>query len=296
MPPRILNWLRHNRKSAGFVVSIAYGLFVLAAALIGWHAGKDVSDSAHNLLIGLTISFAVGQLFLFAIAALWFTDYHLAERSSKRTTVEIFQSPVDFARKRCAVLHDLDLTSLKNRIYGVSHCNLFAKPDGNSDQEVADVRKLNVRFFNELADLVMRSDNPEVRYRVLLQYDDGELDPQPDGKDSNLVQELKARQEIFTRAGRNLPSPVDWGRDHFAVKRLMDNSHKDYFLVNDHIFKTIRQTPSTRRSIYIYIHGQELAQSYWTWLHDLYEYGENDKLVEVTEIQRVFQELKAKAR
>jgi hypothetical protein len=294
MPPRILNWLRRNRKSAGLVVSIAYGVFLLAAGLLSWHAGKDVSDSAHNLLIGLTISFAVGQLFLFAIAALWFTDYHLAERASKRTVVEIFQSPVDFARKKCAVLHDLDPQSLQNRIYGVSHCNLFAKPEGDSEQEVADVRNLNVRFFSELAHLVMRSNNPDVRYRVLLQYDDADLVPQQDGKDCNLAQELKARQEIFTKAGRSLPSPMDWGREHFAVKRLMGDSDKDYFVINDHIFKTIRQTPGTHRSIYIYIQGQELAKSYWTWLHDLYEYGENDELVEVKETWRIFEETRAK--
>jgi hypothetical protein len=293
MPSRFTSWLRRHQKSVGFFVTIIYGLLVLAAGLIGSFAGSTAQDKALNLLIGLAITFAIGQLFIFAIAVLWLTDYHLTDRSARRTEVEIFQSPVEFAQKKCAVLRDLDPISLKNRIYGVSHCNLFANPEGNNEQERAEVLRHNEEFFNRLAQLVMRSTNDEVRLRVLLQYDEHDMAPKKD-KESNLIRELKARQKFFTDAGHAMPHPIEWDRYNFEVKRRIGNSGKDYFVINEHVFKTIRQTPGTGRSIYIYMRGQEIARSYWTWLHDLYEYGKDAGLVEDAEIQQIFLDLRAK--
>jgi hypothetical protein len=287
-----MKWLRQHQKSAGFIVTIAYGLLVLAAAPIGWFVVSDVNDKPLGLLIGLVISFAIGQLIIFAIAVLWFTDYHLLPRSSKRTTVEISSNPIEFAQRKCAVLRDLELQSINRTIYGVSYCNLFAKPEGNDNDEKNDVRELNSKFFRALADIVMRSDNRDVKLRILLHYDDEDIE-------TNLVKELKARQEIFTKSAQALSQPAGWNsREHFEVKRGLVHSGIDYFVIQDHVFMTIRKTPGTR-STYIHIHGQELAKSFWFWLDELYDYGEGDGLVATKEIQNIFDrinlELKSKA-
>jgi hypothetical protein len=289
MPSRFMKWLRGHQKSAGFLVTITYGLLVLAAGPIGWFAVSDVKDKPLSLLIGLVISFAIGQIVIFTIALLWLTDYHLLPRSSKRTTVEIFSNPINFARKKCDVLRDLELQSVNTMIYGVSHCNLFAKPEGDDAQQ-KDVREYNSSFFRALADIVMRSDNPDVKLRILLHYDDEDIE-------TNLVQELKARQEIFTKSGHALSPPTEWNsRDHFDVKRGLIHSAIDYFVIQDHVFITIRQTPGIPRSTYIYIRGQELAKSYWSWLDDLYEYGEDDGLVERRDIQAIFNRIKLESK
>lgn len=195
--------------------------------------------------------------------------------------VRKFDSAVEFAEFRQKLIMNITSESLDDPIYCTSHLNLFAKPDGNSQPIRDRVAEINKPFFKRLSELSLTEKRGGLR--LILQYQDTETDL--------LEKELTDRLKIFWQAAREL-NEVDWAEHQFDVTRMRPGMVKDYFVIGDHVLKTIRKT---NQSSYMYIRSPEVASSYREWMEDLFLYGHRgvNKTAEKDEVAAIFTRLKA---
>jgi hypothetical protein len=193
-------------------------------------------------------------------------------RSIARETVSLlpsnfeikkFGNAVEFAEFRLRLVSDLQSASLLDPIYCTSHLNLFAKPDGGSQPTRDRVAQINRPFFERLSELALEGRRGGLR--LILQYTDDEVDL--------LEKELTDRLAIFWKIAREREK-LDWADREFDVTRMVATMSKDYFVIGDHIFKTIRKTERSRQAAsHMYIRNADIAASYREWMEDLFYYG-----------------------
>jgi hypothetical protein len=208
------------------------------------------------------------------IAILLFFD-HLKE--DDRVYVETTYDAVRFANKRAEIVKSIKPESVKRHIISTSHCNLFARPEGVNPDEVEKVGIINKDLFESMAKIALNQ-NGEGRIRVLF------FAPTED----DLEMEIDVREEILDRISQQLG--LRWDNDHFGWRRLRAKSLKDYLIIEDHVFKTIRKLEVREhegeardqkqkqpylgtRAKYIHLESKDIADSYREWLRDMFENG-----------------------
>jgi hypothetical protein len=258
---------RVRRKRIGQLLSAgaAVGIVVLVYFLEAILERLGVKET------GLTVAFMAAVLSLLALTA--FTVLYTASLVDELTTernrpmpgaeVRTFRDPVRFATFRAHVVLELEATGLTEPVHCTSHCNLFAQPGGADDPVNNSLRAINTVFFQSLARLAM--DSPHGGLRLLLQY--------KDVTDVDVKIETAERLRIWMDvcASRN---DINLKREQFDVQHLLPASLKDYFVIEDRVFKTIRKTPASGGSTqFVYMRSPEIAQSYRDWLADVFSNG-----------------------
>jgi hypothetical protein len=223
-------WMIANRRLTQSLVATA---LVLSGVLAAWlayvmeHADGETNKVA-ILLVALIMPCTIALVYITEIATTWLLD-HWLEADREAIYVETFDKPVHAAMRRLEIVNQIPTGSLKTKIYCTSHCNLFANAGGRNEKEKVFLEGRNRDFFSRLAHLAMTSRDQGLR--LLLQYADG---------DGSLEKELPIRIDIFLDASESLTQELYPAQ--FEARRLVQESVKDYFVIEDHVFKTIRKT------------------------------------------------------
>jgi hypothetical protein len=113
--------------------------------------------------------------------------------------------------------------------------------------------------------------------------------------DPKLKEELGTRIDLFLKISEGLNR--DFNVFHFDVRRLLQESLKDYLVIEDHVFKTIRKTEQAgSETHFVYVKSPELAIGYRLWLQDLFNNGDgprnSTRYTERHKIGKLFDEVK----
>jgi hypothetical protein len=249
--------------------TIIFGFFALVCLVVGAVlADRKIIDEPVliGVICGLVFAFVSGQLVISYIANLWYYKYHKSEGKT-RIYAFVTRDPVEFAIRKSAAIHALNSKNLKYDIYAVSHCNMFDKPDGRDDEERRQVARVNESLFRKLAELSITGNPNTGRLRVLLQYETL-------GRQS-VENELRSRVRIMDEVATAQQKGIQWNQTHFWPRRRISNSAKDYLVVDEHVFKTVRLVGTGQQAIYIHMRGNDVADTYRQWLYDLYEFGDH---------------------
>jgi hypothetical protein len=229
---------------------------------------------------GLTVAFIAAVLSLLSLTT--FTVVYTASLVDDLTTernkpaagaeVRIFRDPVQFAIFRLQIVLDTKATGLTHAIHCTSHCNLFAQPGGSSDEINTTLRAINAAFFREMAQIVM--DSTSGGLRLLLQYKDvSDFDVKIE-----IAERLRIWMEVCARR-----SDLSLKREQFSVQHLLPASLKDYFVIEDHFFTTIRKTPASGGSThFVYVRNAAIAETYRDWLADVFSNGHHEDNAQYT--------------
>lgn len=221
---------------------------------------------------------AISTLIIAELAVKWQLD-NWYESKKDALSVKTFANAVEFARFRRDIVMGIEVVD--DPIYCTSHCNLFRNIEAK-DAEKSTIREINREFFRQMAELSISSKRGGLR--LLLEFKNEE----------EAREELAPRIDIFLDVAQRL------GRDfdifQFDVCRLLQPSVKDYFVIEDHVFKTIRKTRPGTDTQYLYVKNAEIAVGYRTWLADLFANGHAVSPTPFTEnenMRRLFDRIRA---
>jgi hypothetical protein len=188
-------------------------------------------------------------------------------RDVEGVQIRVFQNTKEFLGFRNKIVSELRDNAIEHPIYCSSHLRLFSTPDGHSARDREVVAYLNRQLFRYIAQMALM---PGTRggLRLLLQY--------REGNQQLLENELNEIADTFSAVAAETRSTWNWY--HFDIRRLLHDSAKDYFVIEDHVFKTIRKTDESRSEAqFIYIKSPQIASTYREWLRDIFEYGDGPK-------------------
>lgn len=188
------------------------------------------TDPTHLFVYGVIVPIAVYLTVISELAIIWLFK-HLREDDA--VYVETYSNAVLFANKRASIVGAIDPKDIKHNIFSTSHCNLFARPEGENPLQIDTVARLNVSLFESLAKIAL-DPNSEGRIRVLL-YARSQKD---------LDNEINQREWILANVSNKLGR--QWDHDHFQFPMLVAKSLKDYLVIEDHVFKTVKSKCTTK--------------------------------------------------
>ena len=247
----IKNLVGHQRSEVGITAS--FTLFSIIATVITGFLGYFFHTTAETIIISLLIASNIYIALVTYIASVWYNQYHQREHRN-RVYFEQFDSPWLFAYQKLHVLYSIDPKQIMYSMYAISHCNMFADPDGRTPEEKIEVRKLNVKLWSRMAEIAL-TEGCKAKIGLILHFDEI----------AKAREELTTRQKIFSDVARE--RHIEWNKGHFYFRPRYDrDGNKDYLVVGEHLFKTIRL--ATGNSRYIYIRGADIAQSYREWMED----------------------------
>jgi hypothetical protein len=252
-----------NPTPTRWLVAVGFGLVgvltgVLVYALERGAAGTHV-DKVLIFLVGLAFPTAVSAIYITEIATTWLIE-KWANEEREIIYVETFKTAGEMAQKRLDVVKSMRNERLTQHVYCTSHCNLFYDVGVFGKSEKANVEEANAKFFRRLATLTVTS---EPGLMLLLFYP----------SEPAFVGEMGPRLDIYLEVCE--AANVALSLEQFSPRRLMQVSVKDYFVFEDHVFKTIRKTPhSEGQTEYMHIQSKKIAGLYRAWLADLFEHGD----------------------
>jgi hypothetical protein len=133
-----------------------------------------------------------------------------------------------------------------------------------------EVARVNRELFEAMARIAL-DPNSEGRIRVLFSAE----------TQQELDDELYERYAILDAVAAELNR--QWDADHFRCEMLAGRSLKDYLIIEDHVFKTIRKVKTNRtqgnQAKYIHIQSKKIADSYREWLRDMFENDQSGRYV-----------------
>lgn len=285
MLSRLKRWISRNRGVTHSVIAIAFGAIGLLTAFIVWaveHKAGPV-NALELLLLALVTPSAFALLYIAEVATAYITG-KWAEEDREAIFVETFRTAAEMAARRLEVVRSVEKNKLTEHVYCTSHCNLFDDPGGHTPAEAESVYKYNYAFFSALAERTVAA---EPGLKLLLHY--------PDEK--AFAHEMGERIDIYLAACEKAQTSL--ALSHFEPRHLLQKSLKDYFVFEDHVFKTIRKTPhSAGATEYMHIKSAKVAAQYRAWLEDLFNFGEGASnkppFVERVEFEAKYLTFKAK--
>ena len=162
---------------------VTFVLFTLVCSGVGCWIGAANNDHALiGVITGLCFSLAASQGIILYYSSVWLSRFAAPE---DQASVYTFDDPVRFARRKLEIISRLEPDLLTTRIYAVSTCNLFGRPDGRSPAEVQAVRSVNARLFAELARLAIRSDEGKLSTATVRRKRTGRCEARIDYADPN---------------------------------------------------------------------------------------------------------------
>jgi protein-S-isoprenylcysteine O-methyltransferase Ste14 len=283
-------WFEQNRALVRVVVSSIFAIVGVVAGFIVYGLEKHEVESVLILIVALVAPMALSMAFVTVLAVEWLVDRPRRDVSLIRT----FPDSIKFAEFRRDII--LGIKKINDPIYCTSHCNLFAYPGGRELTEAGATKKgdeetlkeFNREFFRKIAFLSMESMRGGLN--LLLCYRDGE---------PKVKEELRPRFDIFFDVADELKR--EFNINHFDVRRLLQESLKDYLVIEDHVFKTIRKTPEAgNETRHAYVKNAKLADEYRVWLKDLFNNGDSPRnptrFAEKTRMLDLYEEVKAEVR
>jgi hypothetical protein len=253
------------RRNAEIILRILVVLIPIAIGAVCLYLDHRGADPAYLFVYGVIVPIAVYLTVISELALSWLFKQL---RKDAVVYVETFSNALLFANARAAIVAAIDPNNVRYDMLSTSHCNLFARPEGENPEQTDLVARVNKHLFESMAKISL-DPNSEGRIRVLL-YADNE-------KDLNF--ELDQRKDILTAVSRNLGR--QWDQGHFRYGFLAARSLKDYLVIEDHVFTTIRRVEFSNdgqeyrgnQARYIHIKNKGIADSYRSWLRDLFDNG-----------------------
>jgi hypothetical protein len=257
-------WTKQKSLLLKLVIPVLFGLAGLSTGIIIHYLSLSTDNKLLLLIIGILVPSAVSLIIVSEVVLLWF--YEIWLRGGSDVIVTPLSGAREFAELKRDVIRQIRPGSLNHPIYCTTHCNLFAEPGGRTPEAQAAIKQINEEYFERVARLSLESNMPG-GLRLLVQYDDHDIE--------KLDRELRPRIAIFSKM--NASQNFEWNAHNFDLRRLIEGTVKDYLVVEDHVFKTIRKTRETKETQYIYIRSAIIAATYRSWLADLFDYGEGQE-------------------
>jgi hypothetical protein len=254
-----------RRKNTWVFVATLFGILAVFGALGAYVCERMLGEvpGFPAPLAGLFIGLLLPTAFFAVYIAEGITK--LTEEKEVPVIVKTFDDPIEAAQFRLSTVMQIKADEITSEIYCTSHCNLFANPGGSDGPTNARLRAINDTFFGHLMDLTMNTPAEEEGLKLLLQY--------RNATDDEVKKELGQRLGIYARACA-MRRDVRLSRDRFEIRHLLPHSLKDYFVIEDHLFKTVRKTQASGgRTQYVYMQSREIANTYRMWLADVFEHG-----------------------
>jgi hypothetical protein len=269
-----VRWLAH----VGVVVAFVSVGYLTDLAIL--HLEPPGEEALLRYVLTLLAPAALSTLVIAEVAVKWQLDNRY-EVVQEAVHVRTFANALEFARFRRDVV--MKIESLQDPIFCTSHCNLFKNVEANEDEKTT-IKQINEEFFSQLAKLSMMSVRGGLH--LLLQFN----------SEAEATEELGRRIDIFLDVGKEVHRNL--GSYCFDVCQLLQESVKDYFIIENHVFKTIRSTKHAGGDTkYMYIRCDDVAIGYRTWLADLFENGDGSRnptpFTERKQMQALFDRVKA---
>jgi hypothetical protein len=263
--------VRVSPENAKTFLHISVAVIPLIIGGVCLYYDKQGVDATHLFVYGAIIPIAVYLTVLSELAiVLFFKQLH----EQDVVHLETFSDASLFAKRRAAIVSSIEPESVKYNIISTSHCNLFARPDGETLKEMESVARVNRELFEAMVRIALNP-NSEGRIRVLFSAE----------SQQELNDELNERHAILNAVALELKR--QWDADHFRVEMLAGRSLKDYLIIEDHVFKTIRKVKTNRtqgnQAKYIHIQSKKIADSYREWLRDMFENDQSGRYVRRTD-------------
>jgi len=208
MATRMMDFIRRNTESiqtALHVVVAVIPIIIGAACLYYDYHG---ADPTHLFVFGVIIPLAVYLTIISELAIIWLFKHLHAEAS---VYVETYTDAVLFANRRAAIVGSIEPKRVRYDMFSTSHCNLFARPEGENPAETDIVARLNRHLFESMAKIALSSES-QGRIRVLFYAEDKK----------DLEFELDQREEILGNVSQRLGRR--WDADHFRFGMLSARS------------------------------------------------------------------------
>jgi hypothetical protein len=280
------SWLIRQRRLVQWGIPVLFGVVgLLTAVLVYFLEHTNTDNKALIFIVALIFPSAISLVVVTEIVLLWFYDVWLIGIADIK--IVPLQDVREFVRLRRDVVRSIKPGTLTRPIFCTSRCNFFARPEGRTGEIQAEIKQINSDFVHHLARISIGTKgapNNAGGFRLMVQYDNHE--------NAELEVELGKFVDIFLAEATK--EELDWNWYHFDVRRLMERSVKDYFVIEDHVFKTIRKTKESNEIQYMYIQSAVIAATYRNWLADLFEYGEGHE-TEKDEIRHKLADLKREA-
>jgi hypothetical protein len=266
----LLKYYRTNKKWSKIVLGILFPIIGVGAAIFGVIAAYRQNAPVITLATSVAIlTISIQCVLMYNIALIWINEYYIPAHEQDRPKVAIFTSALKFAEHKHHIISNIDSLPPNSMVYASCHDNFFVNPDGPEQEKVA-VREANTRVFTRLAELILRGEMCGLR--LFMQYDENGDGPK------NMTAELKTRGQIFTKVAEQLKKR--WVRHNFQYVKSNSKSVKDYLVINEHVFKTIKKTHhEDEMATYVHIKHQKLAEAYAVWMHNIFYDGRRDNYV-----------------
>ncbi len=197
------------------------------------------------------------NLFLFEVALLWYFDYHLERR--EKISVDCFNSPITFAAHRERIVAELAHLDSRDKIYYMGNASFFSNIEQVDDVKKKDIQEKNQKLFKSIARMSLEASNTCSFRSIVFSSNRSSLSYE-------LEQQVNAFKEVSDRNG------LQFSEASFRLAILKDYSVKDYLIVGDHLFKTIRKYDrDDNNATYVHIHCPVLAHHYRSWIEDIYD-------------------------
>jgi hypothetical protein len=265
----LLQALRQQSKTSWGFVGKLFGMFAVIGTLAAYFCERFLGDSGFPApLAGALIGLLAPTAFFAVYIAEGITK--LTDETDSPVSLKIFEDAVEAALFRLSTVIQIRVGKITSEIYCTSHCNLFANPGGPGEPNTATnnhLRVVNDAFFSHLLNLAMTPPPEKEGLKLLLQY--------KTAADDDVQKELRQRLGIYARTcAMRKDRDIRLARDRFEIRHLLPHSLKDYFVIEDHVFITVRKTEdSSGRTQYVYMQSRELADTYRMWLADIFEHG-----------------------
>jgi hypothetical protein len=268
-----MSWFRQKSEAIKTTLHIAVAVLPILIGGACLYFERQGVDSIYLYIYGLIIPIVLYLTVISELAIIWFFRNM---REDDRVIVDTFSDAVLFANKRAEIVSSIKPETVQHHIYSTSHCNLFARPEGETLNQMERVARLNEHLFEAMARITL-DPNSNGRLRVLFYA----------GSQEELDNEVEQRNVILDRTAQSLGRQLNY--DHFKYEMLVAKSHKDYLVIDDHVFKTIRKIEDPNRNNsdeylgiqgkYIHIQNRKIADSYRDWLRDVFENGHQDSSI-----------------
>lgn len=260
--------LRNSKKNIRiFNISFHFLVIVLPITIeiIALIASKG--DLSSNIFIGTQLFVITALLLvLVTVSQIWLSEYHL--RQTGKVRVEPFSDELQYCRAKEEALSTIPENGLSDDIYA-----LIESPNANrgGNHNISSRRKINAanqKSAKHIAELVLSPKN-KGHFKLLISGQN----------EDNISAELKIQQAAFEDIAN--VKGVGLSHNHFFAKRYLNTSLKDYLVVENFIFKTIRKTSGERfEDTFVLLENARLADMYREWIRDIYEHGKVNGLVD----------------
>lgn len=258
---RLKRWISKNRGPTHSILAIIFGVAGVLTAIVVWlleHGGGPI-NKVELLLLALVVPSALSILFIAEVATAYITG-KWAEEDREVIFVEVFKTAPEMAARRLEIVKSIAKDGLTENVYCTSHCNLFFATGARTPAEAEALYRANRDFFFALAERTVHAD-PGLKLLLHVQSDEA------------FVKEMGTRVDIYLEACEAAGTSLFLSQ--FEPRQLLQKSLKDYFVFEDHVFKTIRKTPhSAGATEYMHIQSARVAAQYRGWLEDLFNYGD----------------------